>query len=65
MDWDGPLPVDDPDRVVVPATNCPLDHDDYLELCESIEVLDPSNNYGIDLYIDTLDFVRNNVIVIE
>ena len=61
MDWDGPLPLDEPDRVTVPETDCPLDHQDYLELCESVEVLSPSDNYGINLYLDTLDFVRDRL----
>lgn len=65
LDWDGPLPVDDPDHVTVPETVCPLDHQDYLELCETVEVLSPSDNYGINLYLDTLDFVRDHAITMN
>ncbi len=54
IDWYGPLPgEDDPDRVVVPAVECPLDHQEYLELCQSVDVLSTSDNYGINLYLVT------------
>ena len=45
----------------LPAIECPLNENDYSELEETVQVFSPSTNYGIDLYLATVDFVNQNM----
>lgn len=58
IDWDGPLSTDTmPEQVDVPQVGAPLTDSDFSQLCQTISPLSPSTNYGIDLYMATLQFV--------
>ena len=63
IDWDGPLPPTDvsENTVYVDPPEQPLTSLDYQELCVTINPLDPSSEYGIELYIETLQFVLNKL----
>ena len=49
---------DDSDGVQVPQCDYSLDEDDFHQLQETIGPLQPSDNYGIDLYLATLNFIQ-------
>lgn len=59
IDWDGPLPEEEPDCsvVTVPETPCPLEQDHYQELCALIDPLRHSNSYGIDILTEVISFL--------
>ena len=63
IDWDGPLPPTDcsDNTVYVDPPQQPLTPLDYQELSITINPLDPSSEYGIELYIETLQFVLNKL----
>ena len=62
IDEEGPEPLDDPGTVEVPALNFQLNDTNFQRLCNSINPLMSSDNFGIDLYEDTLHFLRNVVL---
>ena len=65
IDWDGPLPdVEDTEHIEVPAIPVPLENNDMQELIRTVCPTAPSNDYGIDIYNHTLQFVLNKLIVI-
>ena len=47
--------------VYVDPPQQPLTSLDYQELCVTINPLDPSSEYGIELYIEILQFVLNKL----
>lgn len=47
----------DIDVVEIPETPCPISQEDMEELTETIDPLKESNSYGIDIYLDTVQFV--------
>lgn len=57
VDWDGPIPVGDANIVLVEPPGSPLSGPDFQQLLTTINPLDSSNNYGMDLYIETVDFI--------
>ena len=57
IDWNGPLPFSDDSTVSVEPPVQPLNDQDYIELCNTINPTGPSNNYAIDIYCDTLGFI--------
>lgn len=63
IDWDGPLPPTDCSEttVYVDPPEQPLTTSDYQELCATINPLDPSSEYGLELYVETVDFVINKL----
>ena len=56
IDWDGPIPPEDHERVEVPVTPNPLSNDKFEDLQE-VNPLFASDQCGADLYAKTLDFV--------
>ena len=44
-----------------PTTVCPLTDDDFSELIEEVRPLDTTNNYAMDLYEKTKEFVLNRL----
>ncbi len=62
IDWDGPMPVDGDNIVVVPHTFQPLSDEDYEEMCLCINPLAHSVDNGIDTYLEALRFVRRKLI---
>ena len=48
----------DVDSVEVPETACPLSQEHFDELVATINPLRESNTYGIDIYLETLEFVN-------
>lgn len=62
IDWDGPLATDrDENTVVVDPPLQPLLASDFKELCQSINPLEQSSNYGMDLYLECMAFVQNRL----
>ena len=61
IDWSGPLSFSD-NTVNVDPPEMPLSTQDYQELCIQVNPLEPSSEYGIELYIETVQFVLNKVI---
>ena len=60
IDWDGPSPYhDDLDTVEVPETMMPADLE-HGDLLEAVDPLSYSTEYGIDLYLQLLDFVMRH-----
>ena len=61
VDWDGPLTREETgNRVVVPRTTCPLTVEDQQDLA-TINVLENSENFGIDVYHKVKDLVSNRI----
>lgn len=49
------------DAVVVPVTECPLTPEDMTQLCIDIDPCAETNDYGIDQYLATVDFVQSKI----
>lgn len=65
IDWDGPITADTDeaaDSVHVAETLNPLEQRDYSELQATISPFHDSDCYGIDLYIQTLEFVYRKLV---
>ena len=64
VDWNGPLPYTSEDNYVeVPETLCPLDELDMSELLQSIPPSTHSDCWGIDVYLNTLSFVKQKLCI--
>jgi len=63
VDWDGPSPAvdDNTDAVVVPQTNSPLLPTKLAKLRALYDPLSCSDNFGVNLYFDVLQFAQNNI----
>ena len=61
IDWDVPtrhLESRD-DLIEVPRIECPITEMEFNELCESIDPLKESSDHGIDIYLDSRNFLEN------
>ena len=56
IDEEGPEASDEEGTVVVPELNFQLSPTDYQRLRDHVDPLSPSENYGIDLYEQTVQF---------
>ena len=56
IDEEGPEASDEEGTVVVPELNIQLSPTDYQRLRDHVDPLSPSENYGIDLYEQTVQF---------
>ena len=61
VDWNGPIPVGDDNIVNVDPPQVPLNPQDYQELSIQVNPLEPSSEYGIELYTETVQFVLNKL----
>jgi hypothetical protein len=61
IDWDGPSNFISEDDINIPETNSPLGSSDMDELNSFIQPLSHSNEYGIDLYQKTLQFISDKL----
>jgi len=60
IDEEGPETLEDPPGTVeVPEVSFQLNTINFQSLCDSIDPLAPSDNFGIDLYENVLDFTCN------
>ena len=59
IDWEGPLPeeVESQEEVHVPDITCPLPSPADLAELSAIDPLRDSDNYGIDIFMETKHFV--------
>ena len=59
IDWSGPIPnlEDDVDSIEVTSTRNPLEEQDTRQLEATISPLSHSECHGVDLFIQTLEFV--------
>lgn len=64
IDWEGPM-ADDHDMVAesitVPETTNPLTEEQSQELLANIDPLKQCDNYGINIYLETLEFVHTKL----
>ena len=68
IDWDGPAPdgnLDDATPVEVPNTRNPLEPAQNSSLTNLINPLCNSDEYGIDIYLETLTFIQEVAISIQ
>lgn len=62
IDWDGPLPdITCDSHVEVPLVESPLTDSEYTELCEQINPIADSEEHGMDIYINCLEFIRSKL----
>ncbi len=59
IDDEGPEPVDEEGTVVVPDLNFRLTPTNLRHLRDTVDPLSPSNNFGIDLYEQTVHFIES------
>lgn len=67
IDWDGPAPSEEWDRVVeddsvivrVPETFCALDSQGVQALARQVDPAEPSMYYGVDIYLNALHSCNN------
>ncbi len=64
IDWGGPNPGDLDTTVTVPETICPLMACEMQELQSAVAPLSFSNEYGMDSYERTLDFVASKLDIV-
>ena len=55
------MPEDESNEVHVPSIPCPLTDSDYAELSTNINPLVISPDYGIDLYLECLEFIHRKL----
>ena len=62
MDWTGPTSDedDDEDAIVAPHTSCPISENDFTELKRPVDPLYACDDYGMGLYLSTLQFVTDH-----
>ena len=53
--------VGDDNHLEVPETNCPLNMEQFQELRESVNPLRQSIYYGVDCYLEVLQFILNRL----
>lgn len=56
VDEEGPESLDE-GTVTIPEVNIHLSSADYQQLCRSVDPLSPSENYGMDLYEQSIEFI--------
>jgi len=56
-DWDGPLPVERVNMVEVDPPRCPIQQDMLNLLQQTVNPLEESNVYGIDLYMQAVSLL--------
>ena len=61
VDWDGPLPLDEDNAVIVPSTLAPLPEEEMEQLTSQVNPLAISNEFGIDLYLECLQFIQSKL----
>lgn len=62
IDWNGPLPdAEELEQVEVTNTVNPLQEHDFLQLQRTISPISWSDYQGVDLYIQTLEFVHQKL----
>jgi hypothetical protein len=57
IDPDSPAPVNDTASIVIPESTYPIDQANLTLLRQTVEPLGPSDNYGIDIYEQTLALI--------
>lgn len=62
IDWNAPLSTDDDiEAVEVPATRNPLTLSEFAQLQQTIDPSLPTDDYGVNQYLMTVDFVLSKV----
>ena len=61
IDWDGPIPFCEDNVVDIEAPPTLLCNEDYQELSQTINPLDHNSQYGIELYIESIQFVSSKI----
>lgn len=58
IDWNGPISDSEEDHVTVVETRNPIEERDFLRLQAVISPVSNSDCHGVDLFIQTLQFVH-------
>ena len=59
VDGESPIPSEDNSTIDVPELSYLISQRDYVRLIQAIDPLDSSNDYGINLYEQTVHFLNN------
>jgi hypothetical protein len=67
IDWDGPLPTEfyngetaeEGQRIEIPNIDAPISADQFYQLEIQVNPYEPSANYGIELFMRTLEFLSH------
>ena len=59
VDDESPIPSEDNSTIDVPESSYLISQRDYVRLIQAIDPLDSSNDYGINLYEQTVHFLNN------
>ena len=59
VDPEGPEPDDEDGAIIVPRLNFQLRPEDYQQLTVTINPMTHSDNYGIDLYEQVIQFINS------
>ena len=62
IDWDGPLPYDGDNTVQVDPPGQPLCCADYQDLCNNVNPLQQSTEYGVEVYSATIRYVYSKIV---
>ena len=61
IDWNGPISDSEDEEVQVPQTTVPLQEQDFRQLQETVLPTSNSDYQGVDLFIQTLEFVYHKL----
>ena len=61
IDWNGPISDSEDEEVQVPQTTVPLQEEDFSQLQQTIFPNTNSDYQGVDLFIQTLQFVYHKL----
>lgn len=61
IDWNAPFSNEESVDSVVSGTDCPLSSADLAQLCTLVNSMAETDDYGINHYISTVQFVQSRV----
>lgn len=67
IDWDGPLPTafyngeraEEGERIEIPNVDVPISAEQFYQLEAQVDPYEPNRNYGIELFMRTLEFLAS------
>lgn len=66
IDWDGPIPEELDEGVVVPNITCPISNEDkeYLRQVYTEEIIIASDSHAVDIFMNIRDYVYDHQILV-
>jgi hypothetical protein len=58
IDWNGPIPYQDDCHINIPETPCPLSAEQKRHLVETVNPLNDSNYFGLDICLQTKEYCQ-------